>query len=194
MHVMGGFEKQEAYYVPRVVLKIPYSREQLCSKLLPDWEKWKDQVNSPLGDSHGDLLVNELLPFLLQVAVQDGIYWLVDFPNHPCTNILKQSLRDPMPYERWALIARRECEALRTSQPESQYEALSDAVVLSNNTFARRQDQHQSVLTGILHGSENRINQIHREQRELFQKVYHMSNRVDNGFNNIYSLLQQGKY
>ena len=164
MHVMGGFKKKEAYYIPRVILKIPYSRAYLCSQLLPDWTKWKEQIKPPLGDSRGDLLVNELLPFLLQVAVQNGVYWLIDFRNHPCTNILKQSLRDPMPYERWALIARRECEALRTSQPESQYEALSDAVVLSNNTFARRQDLHQSVLTHILHGSENRINQICCEQ------------------------------
>ena len=189
MHVMGRFKKKEAYYVPRVVLKIPYSREQLCSKLLPDWEKWKDQVNSPLGDSHGDLLVNELLPFLLQVAVQDGIYWLVDFPNHPCTNILKQSLRDPMPYERWALIARRECEALRTSQPESQYEALSDAVVLSNNRFARRQDMYHSETTGIVNDVRATNNQIHWEQRELFQKEWELSNKLDH----ISSLLQQGK-
>ena len=194
MHVMGGFERKEAYYVPRVVLETPWSKEELCSLLLPNWERWQREVNSPYGDQHGKLLVEELLPFLVHVAVQDGIYWLRDFPNHPCPNILKQTLRDPMPYERWAIRARRQCDELETSQPESSYEALSDAVVLSNNTFARRQDLHQSVLTRILHGSENRINQIHREQRELFQKVYHMSNRVDNGFNNIYSLLQQGKY
>ena len=96
---MGGFKKKEAYYVPRVVLKIPYSRDYLCSQLLPDWTKWKEQIKLLLGDSYIDLLVNKLLPFLLQVAVQDGIYWLKDFLNHPCTNILKQSLMDPFPYE-----------------------------------------------------------------------------------------------
>ena len=155
----------------------------------------------PLGDEPGKLFVDELLPFLVQVAVQDGIYWLRDFPNHPCANILKQSI---LGYENWACTACTQCHALRTSQPESQYKALSDAVVISNNRFARRQDQYKSVLTGKLNTVEKRNNQIHREQRELFQKVWHIGNGLDtvntrmdnmsNRLNSIYSLLQQGTY
>mgnify|MGYP003323753583 CR=1 FL=1 len=189
MHVMGGFERKEAYYVPRVVLETPWSKEELCSLLLPNWERWQREVNSPYGDQHGKLLVEELLPFLVHVAVQDGIYWLRDFPNHPCPNILKQSLLNPVPYETWAIRARRQCDELETSQPESSYEALSDAVVLSNNRFARRQDMYHSETTGIVNDVRATNNQIRREQRELFQKVWELSNKVDH----MSSLLQQGK-
>ena len=168
MHVMGGFEKKEAYYVPRVVIETPWSREQLCTLLLPDWQRWKQQVNSPFGDTYGKLFVEELLPFLVHVAVQDGIYWLRDFLNHPCPNILVQSLRNPVPYDHWAVNARRQCVELQTSHPESSNDALSDAVVLSNNRFSRRQDLYQRVLTGLLNNVRTTNNQIFCEQRVLF--------------------------
>ena len=126
---------------------------------------------------------------MVHVAVHDGIYWLRDFPNHSCPNILVQSLRNPVPYERWAANARRQCVDLQTSLPESSYKALSDAVVLSNNRFSHRQDLYQRVLTGILNNVRTTNNQIFCEQRELFQKVWELSDKVDR----IYSLLQQGK-
>ena len=65
------------------------------------------------------MIVEELLPFLVHVAVQDGIYWLRDFPNHPCPNILKQSLRNPVLYKTWPANACRQCMDLQTSLPES---------------------------------------------------------------------------
>ena len=96
---------------------------------------------------------------------------------------------NPVPYETWAIRARRQCVELQTSQPESSHKALSDAVVLSNNRFARRQDMYHSVTTGIVNDVRATNNQIHWERRELFQKVWELSNKVDH----MSSLLQQGK-
>jgi hypothetical protein len=36
--------------------------------------------------------LNVLISYFLEVAVQDGIYFCRDFPNHPFTQLLKVSL------------------------------------------------------------------------------------------------------
>ena len=197
MHIMGGFEKKEAYYVPRIVLNVPWSDEYLCKALFPNWPTWCEEVSSEFGDEYAKIFVLELLPFFARVAVQDGIYWLDDFPSHPCSNLIKQSLRSPTPYEQWASRARTECTELERTQPNNRVEIMSDAVVHSNNQLARRQDRYHRVQLGLLNSLASKMDGHQREHRALLQKVWEISNSLNAQqtlLNNMYSLLNRGKF
>ena len=56
--------------------------------IFPLHKVWKQQQSDP---EHGDQnicpqnLLFETLPFLAEVVIQDGMYWVRDFPNHEGT-------------------------------------------------------------------------------------------------------------
>ena len=56
--------------------------------IFPLYQVWKQQQSDP---KHGDQnicaqnLLFETLPSLAEVVIQDGMYWVHDFPNHEAT-------------------------------------------------------------------------------------------------------------
>ena len=93
-NVMSGAEKGEkTYFVPRALLPLAYSVEWYCRKLLPDLAKWRREAKSPRGDKSTccDKFLNEILPYFVEVLVQDGIYFVKDFPEHPMSRMLRVS-------------------------------------------------------------------------------------------------------
>ena len=54
----------------------------------------------------------ELLPYLAKVVVQDGIYWIKHYPNHEVSRLILNAM--PPEYQRWAVKARSDIEALST--------------------------------------------------------------------------------
>eukprot|EP00957_Ditylum_brightwellii_P201043 15323818-Ditylum_brightwellii.AAC.1 len=56
-------------------------------------------MHAGFGDKHAYNFLCELLPFLAGVAVQDGIYWLRNFPMHKVSTYLKTQIPG---YEQWA--------------------------------------------------------------------------------------------
>jgi hypothetical protein len=91
MKVMAGFSQEESYYVPRTLIDLPLPIDQLCHLLLPKLTEWRTQAESPLGDKTSCCrqFLYEVLPFLVEILVQDGIYLIKDFPNQEMSLYLK---------------------------------------------------------------------------------------------------------
>jgi hypothetical protein len=62
-----------------------------CKKLLLNLRSWRQQANSHGGDKSVccNKFLNHILPYFIQVLVQDGVYFIRDFPNHPMSALLK---------------------------------------------------------------------------------------------------------
>ena len=89
---MAGFSKNQAYFVPRALLQLPHPIGWYKERLLPELATWRQQAAHPTqGDKSlcAQKFLHELIPYFLEVAVQDGIYFVRDFPNHPFTQLLK---------------------------------------------------------------------------------------------------------
>lgn len=91
--VMSGFRKDEPYFVPRTKVPLPHTIDWYCVRLLPKLNVWRQQAQSREGDksSCAYKFLYRLLPYFVQVLVQDGIYFIRDFPSHPMSNYLKVS-------------------------------------------------------------------------------------------------------
>ena len=101
MKVMAGFKRTEAYFVPRTQVELPVEWDAE-SIIFPHLETWRLQAASPTGDQSdaASNFLNKMLPFLARVIIQDGIFWLRDFPNHEISITLRNVM--PAGYEEWA--------------------------------------------------------------------------------------------
>lgn len=108
MKVMAGCGKDEPYFVARTLLQLPWNDEECCHFIFPQIDTWREQAASVNGDNSEAArnFLFEVLPFLARVAVQDGVYFLRDYPNHEISMRLKNAM--PADYERWAKSARDE--------------------------------------------------------------------------------------
>ena len=91
LKVMAGFEKNEPYFVPRSLLQLPYPILWYVQKLLPNYTTWVQQQSERNGDksSCGKKFIHDLIPYLIEVLVQDGVFFTRDFPNHEVSHYLK---------------------------------------------------------------------------------------------------------
>ena len=102
-HVMSGHHlNTEVYCVPRSRVEMSrFEWEQpVVDYLFPQRERWLEEVaDLETGDDSKAAFdfLNRTLPFLAKVCVQDGIYWIHHFPNHPVSLLLKHAL--PADYE-----------------------------------------------------------------------------------------------
>ncbi len=89
---MSGHRKgEDSYYVPRASMPLLHSMAWYCNKLLPNLRTWRQHANSRGGDKSVccDKFLNHILPYFIEVLVQDGVYFVRDFPNHPMSQLLK---------------------------------------------------------------------------------------------------------
>jgi hypothetical protein len=91
--VMAGFRKDSPYFVPRTLLDLPYSIDYYCQKLLPQLATWRQQAASRGGDHSTccDNFLNCILPYFVEVLLQDGVFFIHEFPDHPMSMYLKVS-------------------------------------------------------------------------------------------------------
>ena len=98
--VMAGFSNDEKWYVPRTYLDQPpnnaTSWAACCSYLMEGYPVWLQQRHSAEGDksSCAYKFLDEILPFFTEVLIQDGIYMIEEFPNHPMSQHLKVSSKN----------------------------------------------------------------------------------------------------
>lgn len=111
----GEHRKGDEYFVPRSIIGTPgdMTVEQICRLLFPDYARWIAEQRSNVGDkSKGALhFLTEVIPFLSEVIVQDGIYWVKYFPFNPATRELISRMEDrtgPQSYLDWAKVKRKE--------------------------------------------------------------------------------------
>ena len=95
---MAGFSKDDAYYVPRATLTIPNrSWASITKHLLPNIDAWRDQAEAPAGDKStcAKTFLYQMLPWFVEVLVQDGVFFIKEFPQHPVSNFLRVSCLRP---------------------------------------------------------------------------------------------------
>jgi hypothetical protein len=91
---MAGHRKHErTYFVPRTQLQLEHPVEWYAIRLLPKLVDYRKQAASSQGDKSDccDNFLHEVLPYFVEVLVQDGVFFIRDFPNHPVSLWLKVS-------------------------------------------------------------------------------------------------------
>ena len=91
----------QAYFVPRSLLELPRPMSWYCEKLLPRLPEWRAQAaEQGVGDKSTlcRKFLNEILPYFVEVLVQDGVYFILEFPLHPLSQLLKVRLGSVLKY------------------------------------------------------------------------------------------------
>jgi hypothetical protein len=145
---MAGFAKEELYFIARMSLDMPNDINELSEALLPELKKWREQAKKRGGDHSdcADNFLNEVIPYLVEVLIQDGIYFIVDFPQHPVSQILKS-----LPgYDTWAVQARARCDQIALMRDVELVEYLNTAARAAFERQNRRIDSVESKLDSVL--------------------------------------------
>jgi hypothetical protein len=93
MRVMTGYPKGD-YFNEISLMQLPHEVEHYVRLLLPNYSDWLRQRESPNGDKTDccTTFLLRVLPYLVQVVVQCGVFFIEEFPRHSMTMHLKVSL------------------------------------------------------------------------------------------------------
>lgn len=161
MLVMSGFKEDDDYFNPRTRVDVKaYCRRHgrdPVDFIFPRRFLWKQEQESDGGDKSkaATAFLDEALPFLAEVAIQDGIYWIEKFPNHPASLHLLHVM--PADFPQFAATAR--------AWVREQIQGL-DAQRLSSMT-----NQTQQAFTFLGNRLVNLEQQSALRHYELLQKV-----------------------
>lgn len=172
MKVMAGFETDEEYYVPRILLEMPWNGMEMTSAVFPHYMQWVEQQMSPFGDKTKacENFLYKLLPFLAIVALQDGIYWIRDYPNNSASMILRNNTFPN--YERWAANARQAVTMQQAQLQESRISQMDAATQASYHVL--RQEFHQAMADSNKTSLEE-----HEKTRGMIGQVEHLRQERD---------------
>jgi hypothetical protein len=83
--VMADFGKDEPYVVDYARVKLPRDVSYYVNLLLPKYPVWLEEQKSRTGDKStlANKFLYQILPYMVEVLLQGGIYFMKDFPNHP---------------------------------------------------------------------------------------------------------------
>jgi hypothetical protein len=158
MLASAGFDvfRHEEYYIPRSYVDVP---TEWINKIFPMLDRWRHQVNHVMQYDKGDAardFVNNLLPFLATITLQDGIYFTSELPDHLYTKILLDKMSGTG-YEQWAIdakaaISRRMVLHEDNIVENSKYEAMLRTTehVAAQNCNIEDQLKHLSGVVGDL--------------------------------------------
>ena len=79
-----------SYFCPRTLLPLPHDIEWYENLLLPRLARWRQQSAGRGGDNTicANRFLNHIIPYFVEVIIQDGIFFTQDFPNHPLAHML----------------------------------------------------------------------------------------------------------
>jgi hypothetical protein len=132
LKVMAGFERtNDVYHVPRCTLQIPWPEEDVLRWVFPHLQEWRGQYESRNGDKSEACrnFLYHILPFVAQVVVQDGIYFVHHFPHHQISTMLREAM--PNNYELWARDSRQMIKEEIANANEMLSSNLNDAAKAS---------------------------------------------------------------
>jgi hypothetical protein len=93
MRVMAGYTQGD-YFNEISLIQLPHEIEHYIRLLLPNYSNWLRQRESANGDKSQacETFLLRVLPYLVQVLVQCGVFFVEEFPRHSMSMYLKVSL------------------------------------------------------------------------------------------------------
>ena len=150
--------------MPRSTISLPDDLTDIALALFPQLNVWKEEMQSPNGDKHSSHLLLHVIPFFVEVMLQDGVYWIHSLKDNPCSRLLVSRLLTVWPadvygdYTVWARRERRKCkEKVQIVDPaEESVLTLRSALLkergesammqVSIDHLQRENDQHVSMI------------------------------------------------
>ena len=177
LHVMAGFNSKEQYEVPRSKLfmytDLPWSQMEIVKALFPNIEAWANQVSGAAGDQWAQHFIENVLPNVCFTVVQDGIYWVKDYPRHPVSQLIIARLQG---FCNFASNARRVVEERTTNLEETKLDAMGEAsraafVALQYRIDASRNEINQGPTAEEVKILKEQLDRIEQRQIAIFQAV-----------------------
>jgi Centromere DNA-binding protein complex CBF3 subunit, domain 2 len=176
--VMAGFTKEGCYFVARSRL---FPHEQLRQLVFPNglvpsdqfeaatWlifpnsRRWRQEQRSPAGDKSecAENFLFSTLRLLAVTVIQDGIYWLREFPNHVVTLRLLHAM--PPWYPGWAAWARQQCRRMEAGRVNQRMQSAGDGFIAGVNVLRQSFDARFDAYEAELRRLEQQ--RIEREQQ-----------------------------
>ena len=111
---IAGFRPRiDCYFVPRTTVAVPCN----CTRLLfPELERWILEIRSVDGDNSKGAthFIEKIIPYLTEVILQDGVYWVKEFRRNPVVELLLRRLDGRWEgsgnYTTWSRIVRETCK------------------------------------------------------------------------------------
>ncbi len=87
----GHRKGEKSYFVARTLLPLKKTVQWHCEALLPYLTVWKQQAAGRGGDKTSlcTKFLYHIIPYFVEVLVQDGASFVKDFPSHPMSAFLK---------------------------------------------------------------------------------------------------------
>jgi hypothetical protein len=156
--VQAGFEKVEEWFVPEANLELPCAINQLEDHLLPELKNWRNQSKGRYGDKSPCCknFLEETIPFLVEVVVQCGVFFIKDFPGHPFSELLKQFPG----YELWAASAREQCKVMLETRLPRQIDQLNAEARGAFQRLSSRIDGLQQQVATLVAQNEKLVDAL----------------------------------
>ena len=80
-----------SYFVPQTLLPLERDVDWYVDKLFPNISTWRREANGRGGDKTilCDRFLNHILPYFVEVLIQDGVFFIKEFPEHSLTRLLR---------------------------------------------------------------------------------------------------------
>ena len=148
--------------------------------IFPRIAQWRAQQASPTGDKSeaANNFLWKVLPRLAVCAIQDGICWLKEFPEHEVSRLLLHAM--PAWYPQWATQARRECDNMESNRRVDGVHALNDATraafsALLHQMTEQRKEQQQHEEACKQREEERERREEERERRVEEREQAHVT-------------------
>ena len=165
LKVMSGHLRSDEYFVPRTLLEIPEQWGDIMELIFPLARVWRFQHHSPMGDKSEAAynFLYEVLPFLALVVIQDGAFWIHDYPDHPYTRKLLSAM--PADYERWACDARKLTAEKLQNREQSQVSNLNQAAQASYTQLDSRVGQVEAGVGRV----DTRVGRVEKQMSQMIE-------------------------
>jgi Centromere DNA-binding protein complex CBF3 subunit, domain 2 len=174
LRVTAGFDKDDrAYRVWRTQFDVdqwvrqvtaPGDDREVVDVVFPHYRRWKEQQESEWGDKSeaAENFIKKTLPFLAKVVLQDGVYWIHDFPDHPVSRLLTfitanrniRAGRRPHPYVQFGNRCREWAQQQQEHLPEDQLQQLHSATRNTVHVLANQVATLDGKLVTVDHKME----------------------------------------
>ena len=167
-----GFE--EEYFVPRALLNLDEfgDADERTALIFGKVTVWREQAASRIGDKSkaAENFLNKTLPFLATVAIQDGIHWVNDFPQHAVTLYLVRVLGER--YLTWASNARDEVKQMTQDLQVWQITSLNLATQAAFQSVLQGSMQDRATMNEIRQSVQQTRAEIAQQAEVALQNSY----------------------